>query len=162
MIRRPPRSTRTDTLLPYTTLFRSGRRRTLAYRSARGGFARQADTRRTHRRTGAGAGRRSAVSLLSRWFLHRRQHHPDQGQCPVAHRCALAHRRDPHWPGGSSVSRQRPHGFTMIEVLVAFAVLAIGITLVAAMLNGGRRPVRCAAQARTAGPLGQSVVHATR
>src|SRR3546814_10992041 len=26
MIRRPPRSTRTDTLLPYTTLFRSGHR----------------------------------------------------------------------------------------------------------------------------------------
>src|SRR3546814_4813872 len=26
MIRRPPRSTRTDTLLPYTTLFRSNRR----------------------------------------------------------------------------------------------------------------------------------------
>src|SRR3546814_3798575 len=28
MIRRPPRSTRTDTLFPYTTLFRSGDRRT--------------------------------------------------------------------------------------------------------------------------------------
>src|SRR3546814_3702526 len=28
MIRRPPRSTRTDTLFPYTTLFRSARRRT--------------------------------------------------------------------------------------------------------------------------------------
>src|SRR3546814_10852022 len=27
MIRRPPRSTRTDTLLPYTTLFRSGEER---------------------------------------------------------------------------------------------------------------------------------------
>src|SRR3546814_8736148 len=27
MIRRPPRSTRTDTLVPYTTLFRSRRRR---------------------------------------------------------------------------------------------------------------------------------------
>src|SRR3546814_19794371 len=27
MIRRPPRSTRTDTLVPYTTLFRSGRQR---------------------------------------------------------------------------------------------------------------------------------------
>src|SRR3546814_5102831 len=27
MIRRPPRSTRTDTLFPYSTLFRSGRRR---------------------------------------------------------------------------------------------------------------------------------------
>src|SRR3546814_1859999 len=30
MIRRPPRSTRTDTLFPYTTLFRSGRRRSCA------------------------------------------------------------------------------------------------------------------------------------
>src|SRR3546814_1812624 len=29
MIRRPPRSTRTDTLFPYTTLFRSGQRRGL-------------------------------------------------------------------------------------------------------------------------------------
>src|SRR3546814_11718920 len=33
MIRRPPRSTRTDTLFPYTTLFRSSRR----LRSDRGG-----------------------------------------------------------------------------------------------------------------------------
>src|SRR3546814_2424888 len=35
MIRRPPRSTRTDTLVPYTTLFRSDRRmvdRNAAYR----------------------------------------------------------------------------------------------------------------------------------
>src|SRR3546814_1351803 len=30
MIRRPPRSTRTDTLFPYTTLFRSGDRRAQA------------------------------------------------------------------------------------------------------------------------------------
>src|SRR3546814_3590009 len=29
MIRRPPRSTRTDTLFPYTTLFRSRRRQTI-------------------------------------------------------------------------------------------------------------------------------------
>src|SRR3546814_4906852 len=29
MIRRPPRSTRTDTLFPYTTLFRSARRKIL-------------------------------------------------------------------------------------------------------------------------------------
>src|SRR3546814_6342585 len=29
MLRRPPRSTRTDTLFPYTTLFRSGRHREL-------------------------------------------------------------------------------------------------------------------------------------
>src|SRR3546814_18758187 len=37
MIRRPPRSTRTDTLLPYTTLFRSphGPTRQVAQRTAR-------------------------------------------------------------------------------------------------------------------------------
>src|SRR3546814_8948788 len=41
MIRRPPRSTRTDTLFPYTTLFRSPRRRQLVAdtRGARGGRA---------------------------------------------------------------------------------------------------------------------------
>src|SRR3546814_3330466 len=32
MIRRPPRSTRTDTLFPYTTLFRSPRQRTVLER----------------------------------------------------------------------------------------------------------------------------------
>src|SRR3546814_19606644 len=41
MIRRPPSSTRTDTLLPYTTLFRSSRRRTCA----KGG---RRDRRRTY------------------------------------------------------------------------------------------------------------------
>src|SRR3546814_16855682 len=35
MIRRPPRSTRTDTLFPYTTLFRSGPGKTRAWREAR-------------------------------------------------------------------------------------------------------------------------------
>src|SRR3546814_12903002 len=33
MIRRPPRSTRTDTLFPYTTLFRSTRMLTLKFRA---------------------------------------------------------------------------------------------------------------------------------
>src|SRR3546814_2162966 len=36
MIRRPPRSTRTDTRFPYTTLFRSGRRRAAAGHDHRG------------------------------------------------------------------------------------------------------------------------------
>src|SRR3546814_5801129 len=35
MLRRPPRSTRTDTLFPYTTLFRSGYSRSSAQRCAR-------------------------------------------------------------------------------------------------------------------------------
>src|SRR3546814_8100361 len=42
MIRRPPRSTRTDTLFPYTTLFRS--------RGGRGGGIRRAPHRRSLRR----------------------------------------------------------------------------------------------------------------
>src|SRR3546814_8936727 len=43
MIRRPPRSTRTDTLFPYTTLFRSARRacRHHADRACRGVLAEQ-------------------------------------------------------------------------------------------------------------------------
>src|SRR3546814_12194780 len=47
MIRRPPRSTRTDTLFPYTTLFRSAlsERRAGACRSLRGGRARRIGAR---------------------------------------------------------------------------------------------------------------------
>src|SRR3546814_1131405 len=41
MIRRPPRSTRTDTLFPYTTLFRSAPRRPPPAYPDRGGAARQ-------------------------------------------------------------------------------------------------------------------------
>src|SRR3546814_14139124 len=41
MIRRPPRSTRTDTLFPYTTLFRSSRNGDQAYREADSGEDRQ-------------------------------------------------------------------------------------------------------------------------
>src|SRR3546814_2466287 len=36
MLRRPPRSTRTDTLFPYTTLFRSGKRRVVIQTNVRG------------------------------------------------------------------------------------------------------------------------------
>src|SRR3546814_4250842 len=54
MIRRPPRSTRTDTLFPYTTLFRSpdGRRKEVR-RQDQGQIYRECEVRRH----GAGAGR---------------------------------------------------------------------------------------------------------
>src|SRR3546814_1585521 len=39
MIRRPPRSTRTDTLFPYTTLFRSAAHRREPATAARGGVS---------------------------------------------------------------------------------------------------------------------------
>src|SRR3546814_3159545 len=45
MIRRPPRSTRTDTLFPYTTLFRSRRTLAAAGEERAGAFARRGDDR---------------------------------------------------------------------------------------------------------------------
>src|SRR3546814_14624383 len=68
MIRRPPRSTRTDTLFPYTTLFRSGvaavaRRVADVVHAVAADHANQ--VRRSHRRTGVErighVGRRRAV-----------------------------------------------------------------------------------------------------
>src|SRR3546814_9414320 len=57
MIRRPPRSTRTDTLFPYTTLFRShiGQQ---CRRSARSQFRQDGPRRLPPRRRGASDGRR--------------------------------------------------------------------------------------------------------
>src|SRR3546814_4175807 len=55
MIRRPPRSTRTDTLFPYTTLFRSCRRRgsgSARRRSPRGRLRRRNRRSRNGRREG--------------------------------------------------------------------------------------------------------------
>src|SRR3546814_4643684 len=79
MIRRPPRATRTDTLLPYTTLFRSRAARESESARPAGdagryrGIARERRRHRTRRHatraTGAGAG----------------------GTCAVHRRCARAH-----------------------------------------------------------------------
>src|SRR3546814_14749563 len=58
MIRRPPRSTRTDTLFPYTTLFRSQRRQAgcgLAFAQALAVLFRWLDAAHTHRRDALGA-----------------------------------------------------------------------------------------------------------
>src|SRR3546814_15451100 len=77
MIRRPPRSTRTDTLFPYTTLFRSERAFERAEeparsppsrnrrRSGRGDDAQFAPTDRAHRGPGGGQASRSAVRRLA-------------------------------------------------------------------------------------------------
>src|SRR3546814_3800898 len=59
MIRRPPRSTRTDTLFPYTTLFRSH-----AWQTERGGDPRVPAVAR--RRAGAAAARGAGLSWRDR------------------------------------------------------------------------------------------------
>src|SRR3546814_2277298 len=64
MIRRPPRSTRTDTLFPYTTLFRSSRRIRGAHRDTPPALARGApDMGRSLRRRGRRDRRRSAIRV---------------------------------------------------------------------------------------------------
>src|SRR3546814_5771640 len=60
MIRRPPRSTRTDTLFPYTTLFRSQDRAAEAQCRCGGGAGAGPEAR--DRRPGDGRGRRDGRS----------------------------------------------------------------------------------------------------
>src|SRR3546814_3385523 len=71
MIRRPPRSTRTDTLFPYTTLFRSARRLGRAAENPLGGqvFPRHADPDRN--------GGRQAQPRAARRYPRRR---PDEAR----------------------------------------------------------------------------------
>src|SRR3546814_2689188 len=65
MIRRPPRSTRTDTLCPYTTLFRS-------YHGWRGGTDRRAQRPGAPpHRAGRRSVRRFAGRALARWQIGR-------------------------------------------------------------------------------------------
>src|SRR3546814_700320 len=83
MIRRPPRSTRTDTLFPYTTLFRSADRRRQTVR-----------TDRTRRRPGSRARSGSSLGIAAhaRWqnragkagnaVVGRRRHPGRMAGCP--------------------------------------------------------------------------------
>src|SRR3546814_5991438 len=63
MIRRPPRSTRTDTLFPYTTLFRSPRR------AARGGGRDRAPSSPAHHCSSAASG-----AWSDRWDQRSEEH----------------------------------------------------------------------------------------
>src|SRR3546814_12662789 len=71
MIRRPPRSTRTDTLFPYTTLFRSLRNLhpdpVAAVRGPVGLGLAAAQAPRLRRGRAAGAGRRGDAGMSTGW-----------------------------------------------------------------------------------------------
>src|SRR3546814_15331400 len=77
MIRRPPRSTRTDTRFPYTTLFRSGR----AGLEQRIGYADAAEQRRQMR---AGGITPDADSRAVNVVIRRLRAHPAHGELHVA------------------------------------------------------------------------------
>src|SRR3546814_18269555 len=116
MIRRPPRSTRTDTLFPYTTLFRSGFRRHGAEpRRRAAGTARDDGGARTPRAADPDVRDRlrgasahdphtpdRASDLLPRLPPVER---PPPASPPPAHRPGF--RRDPGAPGAGVRSRSR-------------------------------------------------------
>src|SRR3546814_16206511 len=64
MIRRPPRSTRTDTLFPYTTLFRSGRHSIDAVRQCQAKLPLIRITTQPHHRAVAGITDTASISQL--------------------------------------------------------------------------------------------------
>src|SRR3546814_4031428 len=94
MIRRPPRSTRTDTLFPYTTLFRSRHRRRLGSHEPH----RRADDRWNDHRTAAvdvRASRRLSVDAASpdqtvQTFRRRKRMHNSTRLMLIAAPLALA------------------------------------------------------------------------
>src|SRR3546814_6669762 len=98
MIRRPPRSTRTDTLFPYTTLFRSWRRARQRHRAGRCGVAGDAAWRGCGRarRPGDRQGRRE-MSITRR---------------ASARYEGLGKYGKGHVSTGSGVLTDQPYGFT--------------------------------------------------
>src|SRR3546814_9838175 len=98
MIRRPPRSTRTDTLFPYTTLFRSARHHPLRLRRRRRRRAEQSRRRRRRRlrrRRGRESGRDLHSLFRQRAEAHHRPH-PDRRRADdPAERPLRTHDGDP-------------------------------------------------------------------
>src|SRR3546814_1795384 len=91
MIRRPPRSTRTDTLFPYTTLFRSGANMPIAH-----------DIRFYDSHWSSGNARRWPACTIRPTILNRLKKggiNPTRRQYGVKQQCALT-------PGARDISRK--------------------------------------------------------
>lgn len=69
---------------------------------------------------------------------------------------ALAYSRDATWQTAHGATHQR--GYTLIEVIVAFALLALGLTLLLGTLSGATRQVRVAADGGRAALHAQSLL----
>src|SRR3546814_19142873 len=117
MIRRPPRSTRTDTLFPYTTLFRS--RRAVDGRDEGGGPGGRAGRDAARRRCADRAGRGQCREELFRTGRTlRRRPHPDGRRC-ARRRGALDARRH-------RTPDQDPNGKRVVEGKSVFVRVALG------------------------------------
>src|SRR3546814_12283101 len=98
MIRRPPRSTRTDTLFPYTTLFRSTRRAEPPGRTGARGTGRHL--------TGIAGGRGMHTECLAAPCLPARCRLVCEGVCATAHLPRVA--RSPRLASLGRYRRQGP------------------------------------------------------
>src|SRR3546814_15325751 len=87
MIRRPPRSTRTDTLFPYTTLFRSAASEGARYGAPRDRLRRPAHKFRRNRRPAADKQTHRGEQSPGRHDRIRK--FPEEGSCANAHRYAV-------------------------------------------------------------------------
>src|SRR3546814_6142950 len=105
MIRRPPRSSRTDTLFPYTTLFRSARLRRRADAPPRGRFNGGTRAGVRIRRTG---GRRVRRCLA----------HPERGGQPDRHP-----RRE--WPGRRDLRSEEHKSELQSLMRISYAVFCV-------------------------------------
>src|SRR6056297_1224739 len=95
MIRRPPRSTRTDTLFPYTTLFRSKRRRRHPLCTHRSGHLKDCRGGTPRERTGGKGQGRFLRAAGSRSDVGRGQCHRgriERGFAPARAFCAVSPR----------------------------------------------------------------------
>src|SRR3546814_8092023 len=106
MIRRPPRSTRTDTLFPYTTLFRSA------------AFGRRVRVRPGHRHAGA----------APRWPLVEDVWRPRQERC--RHHVVLDERRRDRYfdadHGGARLLRSEEHTSELQSLMrISYAVFCL-------------------------------------
>src|SRR3546814_4797347 len=106
MIRRPPRSTRTDTLFPYTTLFRSGcgsGAAAPAARQASCGVLRAADARRSEEHTSE---LQSLMRISYAVFCLKKKNQPLKEKIISNH---IHHAQDPHFKTETqSTERNQP------------------------------------------------------
>src|SRR3546814_2026143 len=118
MIRRPPRSTRTDTRFPYTTLFRSA-----GLAVGGGDVARQA--RHAAGRRGEGGQARRLQPLSQPPADHRRRHHTTPGSRtgrPPAPRCLSA---TPELKAGSALRSEEHTSELQSLMRISYAVICL-------------------------------------
>src|SRR3546814_15944677 len=106
MIRRPPRSTRTDTLFPYTTLFRSD------------GAPLPSKRRREGERTLLGHGERpNGVLRGSHISIRRLVRRDDLVRALIGRRVASRHEHDGSDPDEQRPPRSHPHRATSVAMV---------------------------------------------